>query len=359
LHPYSIMTLFGKKICDWYPSNARPLPWRETKNPYFIWLSEIILQQTRVDQGLPYYNRFITLFPDVHALASAKEEEVLKAWEGLGYYSRARNLHKAAQEVAFSMGGIFPETSIKLADLKGIGPYTANAIASFAFGEAVPVVDGNVFRVISRALAVSFPVDQSNSRKHYTQIASEWLGNNDPFTFNQGIMELGATVCLPRNPLCSACPLVENCKSYVLGNQMEFPVKGKKLAKGTRNFKFFLIQDEQGRFLVRRRASKGLWGGLWELPNEEFISEPEGLFAREPELNSRFLFRHQLTHFNMDVYLVDKKPENDLLNEEYRFISKSEIHIFAFSRAVLKIFEHIGISEKASGNANMYGKKLK
>lgn len=252
-----------QKLRRWYLNTHRPLPWRDTKDPYRIWLSEIILQQTRVEQGLPYYERFTARFPSVELLAQAPEDEVLKLWEGLGYYSRARNLHKAAKQVA-ELGGVFPQTFKGLLDLPGVGPYTAAAIASFAYEEPVAVVDGNVFRVLARLYAESQPIDSNEGKKLFQELAQDLLDKKAPALHNQAIMELGALTCLPKQPNCSACPWREDCLALAQGSQADLPVKAKKTKKTDRYLHYFLLIKE-GRVAVQRREA-GIWQGLYQFP---------------------------------------------------------------------------------------------
>ncbi|WP_161622743.1 A/G-specific adenine glycosylase [Cesiribacter andamanensis] len=205
------------KLLDWYQRNQRDLPWRQTRDPYRIWLSEVILQQTRVQQGLPYYQRFVEKFPTVEALAAATQQEVLRLWQGLGYYSRARNLHACAQQVVAQWGGAFPQTYHLLLSLPGIGRYTAAAIASFAFKEAVPVVDGNVYRVLARLYADPTDIAKPQAFAHFFALAQQLIDPRQPDVFNQALMEFGALHCTPQKPLCLYCPLKEHCQAYALG----------------------------------------------------------------------------------------------------------------------------------------------
>ncbi len=248
-------------LLNWYDQNKRTLPWRGSKSPYQIWLSEIMLQQTRVDQGLPYYQRFIERFPEVKDLAEAREEEVLKFWEGLGYYSRARNLHKAAKLLA-AMGN-FPENKKGWLKLPGVGRYTSGAVASIAFGEKVPAVDGNVFRVVSRLLALQDDISKPSTLTLFESIVTDVIPEDRPGDFNQAIMELGATVCTPRQPQCSECPLALWCYAKKAGNWQNFPVKSAKL-KSKHVYMAFILIEHQGKQLWRKRPENGIWAGLWE-----------------------------------------------------------------------------------------------
>lgn len=254
-----------RSLLAWYRKNARALPWRETSDPYAIWLSEVMLQQTRVDQGLPYYKRFLDAFPTAQRLAAASEDEVLKQWEGLGYYSRARNLHKAAKRVVSEFGGRFPKNSMGLLQLSGIGPYTAAAIASIAFGERVAVLDGNVIRVLSRLYNIEAPIDSQAVRAKLQELAQRLVPRTSSGEFNQAMMELGATVCVPRQPRCDKCPVRRSCKATKLGVQEQRPVKNAK-ARTPHHDVVIAVIRRKDTYLVGRRPESGLLGGLWDFP---------------------------------------------------------------------------------------------
>jgi len=253
---------FASTIITWYAEHQRELPWRKTRDPYAIWLSEIILQQTRVAQGLPYYQRLLAEFPSVRDLAEAPEASLLRLWQGLGYYSRARNLQKAAQLIMRDFAGTFPPTYDEIILLPGVGPYTAAAIASFAFDEAKAVVDGNVFRVLSRVFAVETDIASSAARGVFTSLAQSLMPTQDPAGFNQAIMEFGALQCIPA-PDCSVCPLAVFCQSNKEHRVTDFPVKSKK-TKVKEIQMDYLIIEQNGQLLVRERAENSIWKGLWE-----------------------------------------------------------------------------------------------
>lgn len=257
---------FANLLTRWYLQNKRDLPWRNTQDPYQIWLSEIMLQQTRVAQGMPYFFSFTTAFPTVFDLANASEEQVLKLWQGLGYYSRARNLHKTAQFVAFELNGKFPDTYKGLLQLKGIGEYTAAAIASFSFDENVPVVDGNVFRVLSRYFDIETDILSSGAKKEFTALAFELMPKDHPALFNQAIMEFGALQCVPKNPNCEVCPLNSGCLALQKNKVDELPVKSKKAKVKNRYFNYLLFADENQNTIIRKRTAKGIWHNLYEFP---------------------------------------------------------------------------------------------
>ena len=261
-------------ILDWYKKNRRPLPWRETKDPYSIWLSEIILQQTRVQQGLDYYLKFMERFPNVHSLASASEQKVIKLWQGLGYYSRARNLLVAARQITGEYNGNFPDTYEEIIKLKGVGPYTAAAIASIAFHQPVPVVDGNVARVISRLFGITEPVNGSAGDKMIRKLAGELLLIEHPGDHNQAMMEFGALQCVPVNPGCEDCPLRHHCSAYREGMVAELPRKIKKQKIRNRYFTYLVIRNGNDTYLSRRTGND-IWKGMYEFPLIEHENKPD------------------------------------------------------------------------------------
>ncbi|MGL2965641.1 A/G-specific adenine glycosylase [Flavobacterium sp. XGLA_31] len=258
--------MFSKLLIQWYLQNKRDLPWRDTASPYVIWLSEIMLQQTRVAQGLPYFLRFTEAFPTVFDLANATEEEVLKLWQGLGYYSRARNLHGTAKQIAFEYNGEFPKTYKELLHLKGIGEYTAAAIASFAYNENVPVVDGNVFRVLSRYFDVDTDIASAGAKKEFKQLAAELLPKGNAGVFNQAIMEFGALQCVPKNPNCPECIFSGSCLALQKKKVTELPVKSKKLKVKSRYFHYLVFSDDNENTVIHKRTQKGIWHNLYEFP---------------------------------------------------------------------------------------------
>lgn len=314
---------FSKSLIQWYLQNKRDLPWRNTIDPYHIWLSEIMLQQTRVAQGLPYYLRFTDAFPTVFDLAKASEEEVLKLWQGLGYYSRARNLHKTAQQIAFELDGEFPKTYAELLKLKGIGEYTAAAIASFSYNENVSVVDGNVYRVLSRYFDVETDITSPRAKKEFTQLASELLPNGQANLFNQAIMEFGALQCVPKNPDCANCIFNDSCLALQQKKVAELPVKSKKIKVKTRFFSYLVFRDEANNTIIEKRTQKGIWHNLYEFPLIETDHEItnfqlEELLQKQPLADnkmlsiSRFnsdLVVHKLTHQHLNIHFWEVKLE--------------------------------------------------
>lgn len=306
---------FANSLTRWYINNKRDLPWRNTKDPYFIWLSEIMLQQTRVAQGMPYFYSFTNRFPSVFDLAAASEHEVLKLWQGLGYYSRARNLHKTAQHIAENLHGVFPSNFKDLLKLKGVGEYTAAAIASFSYDEAVPVVDGNVFRVLARYFDILTDIQSISAKKEFFELAYELMTKENPALFNQAIMEFGALQCVPRNPDCSICPLSEGCLARYKKKVHLLPVKVKKLKIRNRYFNYLVFLDGDGNTIINKRAQKGIWQNLYEFPliesptimeikdfesqirNQEFV---DNAIASLQEVNSKSQI-HKLTHQHLHI----------------------------------------------------------
>ena len=269
---------FSRIILEWYELNKRLLPWRNTNEPYRIWLSEIMLQQTRVAQGIPYYMSFVDAFPTVQDLAAASEEQVLKLWQGLGYYSRARNLHATAKIITEKYNGKFPDTYKELLQLKGIGDYTASAIASICFGRAEAVVDGNVYRVLSRYYGIDLPINGSEGILYFKELAKEIMDAKNIRDYNQGIMEFGALQCTPKNPDCNSCPLQKSCVAFATNRIDILPVKIKKNKVRNRYFNYMVLVDENKQTLLQQRQGNGIWQNLYEFPlleTEKYIGQRE------------------------------------------------------------------------------------
>ena len=266
---------FSNLLIKWYLQKKRDLPWRNTINPYLIWLSEIMLQQTRVAQGMPYFLSFTTTFPTVFDLAKANEEQVLKLWQGLGYYSRARNLHQTAQYIATELNGIFPDNYKDLLQLKGVGEYTAAAIASFSYNEVIPVVDGNVFRVLSRYFDIETDIAAASAKKEFAALAFELMAKDNPALFNQAIMEFGALQCVPKSPNCNICIFNESCTALQKKKVDQLPVKSKKLKVRKRYFNYLVVTDELGNTIIQKRTAKGIWHNLYEFPLIETDKEED------------------------------------------------------------------------------------
>ena len=286
--------MFSTKIIDWYLDNYRKLPWRETKDPYRIWLSEVILQQTRIDQGLPYYNKFVSHFPTVQALANAPEQAVLQLWEGLGYYSRARNLHFSAQFIVNELQGVFPKNYNDLLQLKGIGDYTAAAIASIAYSEAVPAIDGNVYRVLSRVFGVKDAYDTGAGRKIFKQLAQELLDKTQPDNYNQAVMEFGARVCTPKQPQCETCIFNSSCYALAHNSIASLPYKKGKTKVRKRYFNYFIFLDDANNTVIQQRTAKGIWQGLYEFP----------LFETDKKASNKKIKKYLKTNYRTEKALL-------------------------------------------------------
>jgi A/G-specific adenine glycosylase len=278
------MPKFHKILTVWYQQNTRDLPWRTKNDPYFVWVSEIILQQTRVEQGIDYFIRFIEHFPDVKSLANAHENDVLKVWQGLGYYSRARNMHAAARQIMNEFNGIFPDTYINILKLKGIGSYTASAIASISLGLPYPAVDGNVYRVLSRMFGIETPIDTIKGKKEFTDLANELLDQKNPGKFNEALMEFGALQCTPQNPDCNTCPFSDQCMAFALNTITKLPVKSKKAKAKNRFFNYLFIRQEQFIYLEKREEND-IWRNLYQFP---LIESPKTLNLDELLVNEQF-----------------------------------------------------------------------
>lgn len=374
---------FSTELLEWYGRSKRDLPWRRHRDPYFIWVSEIMLQQTRVDTVIPYFHRFIEKFPTVAALAEAPEEEVLKCWEGLGYYSRARNLQQAARQVVELHGGSIPDDLESVAALKGVGPYTRGSIMSIAFNRPVPAVDGNVMRVLSRFFLIEEDIMKIGTRKKMEVLAEELIPEGRASDFNQALMELGALVCTPKSPHCLTCPVMEHCQGRIAGMETQLPVKT-KAKKPRPEFRLAALVEgsgpDAGRVLVRQRPATGLLARMWELPHILAAAEPsggagladepamdrltealaaEGLYAQPqgPYMEAEHTFSH--IHWSMRVYRFRQSPELGALAAlsavaesraayesaasqedaamETRWISREDMEQLAFPNVFLKI----------------------
>lgn len=324
---------FSHRLLEWYPHNKRDLPWRNTINPYIIWLSEIILQQTRVAQGLPYFKIFLKHYPNVAALAKAPTEEVMRHWQGLGYYSRARNLHQCAKDIIEIYNGEFPKYYKDLLKLKGVGSYTAAAIASFAYGERVAVVDGNVFRVLSRYFGIVTDIASSAGKIEFESLANKLIPKESPGEYNQAIMEFGALQCVPKNPDCEDCPLKSGC--FAFKNQMveKLPVKIKKLKIKERYFRYFYIICGND-LVVKNRGEGDIWQGLYDFPLEEseekFASNPDTFyfsselkdFVTSIVYNSENTYKHILTHQRIFANFVTLNINDDFRQELKKWAKK-------------------------------------
>lgn len=344
----------ASRLIRWYLADHRPLPWRETRNPYHIWLSEVILQQTRVDQGLSYYLEFTGAFPTVADLAKAPEDLVLKYWQGLGYYSRARNLHAAAKRVVEEHKGIFPSQYELIRTLPGIGPYTAAAVASIAFDLPYAAVDGNVYRFLSRLFGIETPIDSPEGKKQFQELAGSLLDRKRPGLFNQAMMEFGAMVCRPANPACAGCLFADECVAFRSGRVKLLPVKGKKQAVRDRYLYYIIYIDRQGNTLVGKRTGKDIWEGLYEFPLIETNSPSDTAL---PEITGRIAalsgsnavirqvspeIRHQLSHQLLHaVFIHVSVPRLPAVNWPGYFVCPAgELEQYAFPRLISRYLEN-------------------
>jgi A/G-specific adenine glycosylase len=342
------MSTISKKLIHWYSEHKRDLPWRVTSDPYLIWLSEIILQQTRVNQGMDYYLRFSGNYPTVHHLAKAPLDEVLKLWQGLGYYSRARNLHETAKRVVSEYNGVFPDSYTQLISLKGIGPYTAAAIASFSSGEPKAVVDGNVFRVLSRLFNEHTPINTTKGQKIFSSLAKEILPLDKPGEHNQAIMEFGALQCTPKKPACLLCPLSDHCMALSEGTVMELPKKeGKTKVKD--RYLYYLIENVKGKIAVEQRNDQGIWKGLFQFRlielHESNALEKAIAQAQIPALSEITHIseevKHILSHQRLHVRFIHVNHPEIPMNAEknVRWVTESEFHKLAIPRLIDKYLE--------------------
>lgn len=311
---------FSRHLLTWYHQNKRLLPWRETKDPYLIWLSEIILQQTRVAQGLPYYNRFVKQYPRVEDLAAASEDEVLRLWQGLGYYSRARNLHKCAIIIAEEYNGMFPKTMQKLLSLPGIGNYTAAAIASLAFAESVPVVDGNVYRLLARYFGVDLDIASSGAFKYFYQLSTSLIDTQMPGEYNQAVMEFGALHCTPQKPDCASCVLNGECLAFANGLQDKLPVKRKKSRPRARYFNYLLIRHGY-KLLMRQRLASDIWQGLYEFVLIETDNSSKFDKLEHPVLA---VLQDSALEFDIDDKIIRHVLSHQVLNVNFAVVNLDE-----------------------------------
>lgn len=340
------------EILSWYLENGRDLPWRRTRDPYLIWVSEVMLQQTRVDTVIPYYFRFVTKFPDIRALAEAPLQEVLRTWENLGYYGRARRLHRAAAEVASKFDGRIPSCREEFLRLPGVGPYTAGAVLSAAFGRRLPAVDGNVTRVISRLFAIQDPIEKNGTMKQIFLLAEELVPSRDPGRHNQAMMDLGAMVCTPKAPRCHECPVKGLCSAYGQGIQKGLPTKRKSKALPHKDMLAAVIFDKEGRLLIVQRPENGLLGGLWKLPGGEKLPHEDpgqalrGCVQGEVGVEVRVgnavgSVRHAYTHFRITLHAYVCKAEGgrprNLGCATTRWVRRTHLVRFPFSRVDRKI----------------------
>jgi A/G-specific adenine glycosylase len=327
---------FSDKIVKWYQINKRNLPWRQTKDPYKIWLSEIILQQTRVTQGLPYYERFVQKYPTVQSLAKANEQDVLRLWQGLGYYSRARNLHKCANVVSENHNGNFPVVYDELLLLPGIGEYTAAAVASISGGKPVAVVDGNVFRVLSRIFGIEAAINSPEGKKKFTMLANTLIDDRQPDVHNQAVMEFGALFCTPKNPKCGECTFQKSCFAFSKNLQAELPVKLKLKASRKRYF-YYVVLEQDNRLAMRKREGKDIWEGLFDfhliekkrpVKTDKLIQEEDfkTLIKKKEEVRISGEYKHILSHQTIfSTFIIVKSKKQRRLKKNGSFYSLKQI----------------------------------
>jgi len=334
------MHKFPLLIADWYRQNSRSLPWRDTNNPYFIWLSEIILQQTRIDQGRAYYEKFTSNYPNIIDLANADEQQILNDWQGLGYYSRARNVHYSAKLIRDEVDGEFPTNYNDILKLKGVGSYTAAAISSFAFKEKKAVVDGNVYRLLSRVFDIPTPIDSSKGQKEFQLLADELIPENHPDIHNQAIMELGAIVCTPKKPNCDTCPLIELCVSRQNKTIPIRPVKAKKTKVRDRYF-HYLIYNENGSIFIEQRTQKGIWQNMYQFPLLE--AESSNTASIRDNWKNQSKESHEITHklSHQTIYAtfhhIDNHPSE--IGKSWIEIKKEDIQDFPLPRIIDRYLE--------------------
>jgi A/G-specific adenine glycosylase len=340
---------FSSALLAWFDRVRADLPWRtDPPDPYRVWLSEVMLQQTQINTVIPYYQRFLAAYPDVYALAQAPLDDVLKRWEGLGYYSRARNLHKTARLIATEYDGQFPQTAAALQKLPGIGRYTAGAVASIAFDQPAPVLDGNVIRLFSRLLDLAEDVTQTATKNHLWQVAQDWLPAERPGDYNQALMELGQTICTPKAPACVDCPLRQQCRAYANGTQAQRPVKKKKAPTPHYNVAAGIVYRGDGHLLIAQRPVDGLLGGLWEFPGgkqepgeslpqtlQRELTEELGITVTVEEQIA--VVKHAFTHFKITLYafictLADGAPQA-LEVVDFAWVTLDTIGTYSFGKA--------------------------
>ncbi|MGB4774194.1 MAG: A/G-specific adenine glycosylase [Daejeonella sp.] len=343
---------FSQEIISWYERNKRDLPWRNTNDPYIIWLSEVIMQQTRVEQGMPYFNKFAENYPTVADFANASEDEILKMWQGLGYYSRGRNMHHTAQLVMEDHAGYFPKNYDELIKLKGVGEYTAAAISSFSINEAKAVVDGNVFRLLSRYFNVNVPINTGKGKKIFTDLANEVMDKSQAGIYNQAVMEFGSLQCKPRNPDCEICPLLLNCQAYNLNKVDELPVKLKTQKVRDRYFNYIVVRKNK-KILINKRGANDIWQNLHELPlietthpvkGEELVDMPD--FIEQFGNNVKILsvsspVKHILSHQKLHTQFIEISDftEEFIHNKNWFYVTLDELETLAQPKLIFDFFK--------------------
>ncbi|HET8827723.1 MAG TPA: A/G-specific adenine glycosylase [Pelobium sp.] len=344
---------FNQQLIIWYRNNKRDLPWRKISDAYLIWLSEIILQQTRVEQGMPYYLRFAESYPTVKEFAEASEDEILRLWQGLGYYSRGRNMLKTAKYVVDNFDGVFPTAYADLITLTGIGEYTAAAISSFSNNEARAVVDGNVYRVLARFFGIATPINSTEGKKQFQALADELLNTQNAGEHNQAMIEFGALQCKPRNPNCEICPFITSCFAYKNQQINELPVKLKKVKVKERHFQFFVIVNEKNQLIIKRRDNSDIWAGLYDLPGVEFNSLPDSLlkslqlrdwFKSEPRVKGiSNEIKHILTHQRLFARFVEIVTDSEqvIMQEGWVWVDLDKVKNYGMPKLIFEFLKKI------------------
>lgn len=339
---YEYKEQFAKALVEWFDREKRQLPWRETTNPYHIWVSEVMLQQTRVDTVIPYYTRFIERFPEAEMLAYANEDELLKLWEGLGYYSRARNLQKGVREVVETYGGAVPNNRADISKLQGVGPYTAGAILSIAYNKPEHAVDGNVMRVLSRVLHIKEDIARPKTRKIFEVAVEQLIDHNHPSSFNQGLMELGALICTPTSPKCLLCPVRDYCRAFEAGDAADLPIKTKKVKMKHLYYDVYVLKNNEGKYLVEQRPSEGLLASMWQFP---MVEQEKGQLAdkynvkitgEKPLLSFKHVFSHLTWHVNS--YSADVGTDGTL-----QAVTKEQLAQLPMPVPMLKIWTEVDV----------------
>ncbi|WP_245566416.1 A/G-specific adenine glycosylase [Tuberibacillus calidus] len=334
-------------LVNWYKENKRILPWRKTRNPYFIWISEVMLQQTQVDTVIPYYERFITRFPTMYDLARADEDVLLKEWEGLGYYSRARNLQAGVREVTERYGGIVPRTKRELLNVKGIGPYTAGAILSIAYNEPEPAVDGNVMRVISRLFRIEEDIAKAKTRRLIEDRLRPYMPADQAGEFNQALMELGALICKPKNPLCHECPIASFCRAYKEDVQTKLPIKLKKQKTKLVRYAVLVLQSGEDRFYIQKRPSEGLLAGLWEFPMFEIKEGADEVnfkarFLKSKPVRTSMKVKHIFSHLKWELTVFyGYCGSEETISRAGKWVTRTALSDYAFPVPHQKIIHHL------------------
>lgn len=343
---YEYKEEFRKELVDWFNREKRDLPWRQTTDPYKIWVSEVMLQQTRVEAVIPYYKRFLEKFPTPEVFAYAPEEDILKTWEGLGYYSRVRNLQSGVREVVETYGGVVPDNRVDISKLKGVGPYTAGAVLSIAYGKPEHAVDGNVMRVLSRVLHIYDDIALPKTKKIFEQAVTELIDPENASSFNQGLMELGALICTPTSPKCLLCPVREYCRAFEAGDAAQLPVKTKKTKMKHLFYKVYIARNQEGRYLLEKRGDSGLLANMWQFPMIE-ITEGESTLenfashydvkietAAQTIISFKHVFSHLTWHIEAEAIEVEaKSPE--------KFFTPEQIDGLPMPVPMLKIWREI------------------